>query len=283
MLPGVYLNTKKDGTLLYRSSITHAGKHISLGSFPDEQTAHRAYLEASSLFSTLQPSRVLLEHFQQENQILPFEKWVVLLNYRDNHIYIKTPIYLERRFFTYYYSQTLRYKFDVDDLFYYSNHKIMKRGNHLFVADYGMQVNILSRYGIKNYAVPGRDFRFVNGDDTDFRYRNIEIINRYHGVSKQTIKGREVYVTKIHLNGNIIVGRYPTENEAAAAYNRAVLLLHEQGIDKNFPTNYIEGISDIEYAGLLMKVRISSKIRRYHEYLSKTEKTASANIHKDMQ
>ncbi len=263
MLPGVYLNKKKDGTPLYRASITHGGKHISLGSFPDEPTAHRAYLEASSLFSTRQPAHTLLEHFHKEQQTLPFEKWVVLLNYRDNHMYIKTPIYLEHKYFTYYYSQTCRYKFDVDDLFYYSNHKIMKRGNHLFVADYGMQVNILSRYGIKNYAVPGRDFRFVNDDDTDFRYRNIEIINRYHGVTKQTIKGREVFVTKIHVNGDFIVGRYPTENEAAAAYNRAAMLLREQGVDKNFPINYIEGISDIEYAGLLNRVRISSKIRRY--------------------
>jgi len=263
MLPGVYLNKKKDGSPLYRSSITHSGKHISLGSFPDEQTAHQAYLEASALLSTTQPTRMLLEHYQAKHQILPFEKWVVLLNFRDNRIYIKTPIYLEKRFFTYYYSQTCRYKFDVDDLFYYSNHKIMKRGNHLFVADYGMQVNILSRYGIKNYAVPEKDFRFVNGDNTDFRYRNIEIINHYHGVTKQIVKGREFYLTKIHINGDYIVGRYQTENEAAAAYNRAVMLLQEQGVKKNFPINYIEGISDIEYANLLTKVRISGKIRHY--------------------
>ena len=266
MLPGVYLNKKKNGSPLYRASITHGGKHISLGSFPDEQAAHRAYLEASSLFATMQPAQMLLEHFRQEHQILPFEKWVVLLNYRDNNIYIKTPIYLEKRDFTYYYSQTCRYRFDVDDLFYYSNHKIMKRGNHLFVADYGMQVNILSRYGIKNYAVPGRDFRFVNGDDTDFRYKNIEIINRYHGVTKQVVKGREIYTTKIHVNGDFIVGRYSTENEAAAAYNKAAMLLKEQGITKNFPINYIEGIRDIEYANLLMKVRISSKIRKFEQH-----------------
>ena len=33
----------------------------------------------------------------------------------------------------YYYSKSCHFKFDVDDLFYYSNHKIMKRGSHLFV------------------------------------------------------------------------------------------------------------------------------------------------------
>ena len=150
MLPGTYLSKKKDGTPLYRASLTHAGKHISLGSFPSEETAHSAYLEAVRLFSEPSQTDRLLEIYQEKTFFLPFEKWVILLNFRDSGIYIKTPIYLEKRFFTYYYSKSCHFKFDVDDLFYYSNHKIMKRGSHLFVADYGMQGNILSRYGIKN-------------------------------------------------------------------------------------------------------------------------------------
>ncbi len=263
MLTGVYLQKKKDQTPLYRASISLLGKRISLGSFETEQTAHNAYLEAHTLFFSEQATTILLEQYSLEQQILPFTKWVVLLNYRDNKIYIKTPIYLEKNFFTYYYSKEIHFKFDVDDLFYYSNHKIMKRGNHLFVADYGMQVSILSRYGIKNYAVVGKDFRFVNGDETDYRYHNIEIINRYHGVSKQTIRGKDIYTTRILVNGNIIVGRYSTENEAAAAYNRAAMLLNDRGVKKNFPINYIEGINSIEYAHLLHKVRISSKIRNF--------------------
>ena len=44
-------------------------------------------------------------------------------------------------------------KFDIDDLFYYSSHKILKRQGHLYVNDYGMQITILNRYGIKNYGV----------------------------------------------------------------------------------------------------------------------------------
>lgn len=265
MLPGTYLNHKKDGSPLYRASITHAGKRISLGSFPTEETAHLAWLEAGALLGGTDSFDSLIHSYEETEHLLPFEKLVVLLNFRDNNIYIKTPIYLEKRFFTYYYDKSCHFKFDVDDLFYYSHHKIMKRGSHLFVADYGMQVSILSRYGIKNYAVCGRDYRFVNGDDTDFRYRNIEIINRYHGVSKQVIAGKEVYLTRIHVNGDFIVGRYPSEKEAAAAYNRAAALLKSQGVNKNFPINYIDGLNEIEYVSLFNKVRISSKIRHYRK------------------
>ncbi len=263
MLPGTYLSKKKDGTPLYRASLTHAGKHISLGSFPSEETAHSAYLEAIRLFSEPSQTDRLLETYQEKTFFLPFEKWVILLNFRDSGIYIKTPIYLEKRFFTYYYSKSCHFKFDVDDLFYYSNHKIMKRGSHLFVADYGMQVNILSRYGIKNYAVEGRDYRFVNGDNTDYRYKNIEIINRYHGVSRQQIGGREVYTVRIHIKSSLIVGRYPTEKEAAVAYNRAAVLLRAQGVKKNFLFNYVDGLSEIEYISLFNKVHISSRIRNF--------------------
>ena len=46
MLTGVYLATKKDKTVYYRSNITHKGRHISLGSFPSEVQAHQAYTAA---------------------------------------------------------------------------------------------------------------------------------------------------------------------------------------------------------------------------------------------
>lgn len=263
MLPGTYLIKKKDQTPLYRASLTYNGKHVSLGSFPTEELAHKAYLEACSLLSSSEPLEQLIDDFSDTTSALSFEKWVILINFRDNKVYFKTPIYLYKRFFTYYYSQTCHFKFDVDDLFYYSNHKIMKRGSHLFVADYGMQANILTRYGIKNYAVAGRDYRFVNGDDTDYRYGNIEIINRYHGVSKQVIGGKEQYLARIHINGDYIIGRYSTEKEAAVAYNRAASLLRKQGVKKNFPVNYIETLSEIEYVSLFNTVRISQKIRNY--------------------
>ena len=60
---------------------------------------------------------------------------------------------------------------------------------HLFVADYGSQLSVLARYGIKSYAVEGRDYRFANDDPTDLRYENIIVLNRYRGVRQFAEKG----------------------------------------------------------------------------------------------
>ena len=110
----------------------------------------------------------------------------------------------------YTYRTELVLKFDIDDLFYYASHKIMKRGGHYFVADFGMQVNILNRYGIKNYAVCGRDYSFKNGDSTDFRRENLIIHNKYHGVLIVPGKTGPLYRARIHVKGNFIIGTYRT-------------------------------------------------------------------------
>lgn len=258
LLPGVYSATKKDGSCYYRSSITFKSKHISLGSYTTEEDAHLAYKEASKVLNT---STILVDDYNQNEHILDFTKWVLLINFRDNGIYFKTPIYLKKNYFLYYLSLDKILKFDADDLFYYSHHTIMQRGGYLFVADYGMQINIQSRYGIKNFAVKDRDYLFRNGDDTDYRYGNIEIINRYIGVFRK--QHGLVYEAKIHINGDYLIGKYKTEIEAAVAYNKAVLLLREKKIKKNYQLNYIDGLDEIAYAGLLNKVRISNKIRDY--------------------
>ncbi|MCH5265551.1 MAG: hypothetical protein J1F02_06605 [Lachnospiraceae bacterium] len=259
MLPGVYTARKKNGELYYRSSITHCGKHISLGSFPTEETASEAYTLASRLLSD---QSLTMDSFSEKDSVLPFSKWVTLLNFRDNGMYIRTPIYLQKRFFHYYFDRDDFLTFDIDDLFYFSTRSISRRGGHLFVADYGMQVNILSRYGIKNYAVPGRDFRFVNGDNRDFRYENIEIINRYHGVARKTKNGQVYYETKIHWRGDFLVGRYQNETEAAIAYNKAASCLITKGYKKEYPVNYIEELSPADYHTIYKKVTISSRLRQ---------------------
>jgi hypothetical protein len=260
MLPGVYSSIKKNGDLYYRASITYKGKHISLGSYQSEKDAFQAYMLSEELLS----GHLSWSIEEYPNACpLPFHKWVLLVNYRDNQIYFKNPIYLKKRYFYYYIDPDYRLKFDVDDLFYYAHHKILKRGGHLFVSDYGMQVNIMSRYGIKNYAVLGKDYVFSNGDDHDYSYHNIEIINRFHGVAKVLRKGQPKYLAKIHINGDYLIGCYSTETDAAIAYNKAANLLKSSGLIKNFPQNFIDGINEITYASIYQRLRISKKLLAY--------------------
>lgn len=258
-LSGVTPARKKDHTVYYRASVTYCGKHISLGSFASAQQAHTAYLEASRILSD---PDVSIEKYPSASA-LSFEKWVCLINYRDNGIYIAHPIYIRPKMFYYYLSPEEILKFDVDDLFYYSSHKIMKRGGHLFVSDYGAQVRIAGRYGIKRYAVEGRDYRFKNGDPLDFRYSNIEILTSYHGVRRYENKNQISFRALIHIKGNYVIGTYPTETEAAIAYNKAVDLLHQKGMAKNYAVNFIDGISPSEYAKIYEQVRISRRIMDY--------------------
>lgn len=263
-LPGVYPVTKKNGDIYYRSSITHLHKHISLGSYDSPSKACGAYLEATELLKDCS----LNIHNYSTLRVLPFDKWVSLINFRDNGIYFATPIYLHKKYFEYFLSPSRILKFDTDDLFYYSSRKIMQRGRHFFVADYGMQVNIVSRYGIKNYAVEGRDYRFVNGDKLDFRYENIEIFNSYHGVSRRETKNGVLYIAKIHIRGNYTIGKYSTDTEAAIAYNKAIDILKKAGVTKNFTPNYLEGLSPRAYATIYSDLPISPKILHYSPTLN---------------
>ncbi len=255
-LEGVYTTKRKDGSIYHRSSITHLNKHISLGSYETEELAHSAYVFAGQILSN--STEVVSDY--NDSCILPFTKWVVLLNYRDNQLYFHTPIYLKESYFLYYLSPTTILKFDRDDLFYYAKRTIMQRKQHLFVADYGMQVNILNRYGIRSYSVRGRDYRFINEDEYDFRYSNIEVINPYMGVQQVVKKQKIQYKTVIHLRSNYVVGYYETQNEAAIAYNKAADQLRQNGFSKDFITNYIEDISPREYAEIYSSITISSRL-----------------------
>lgn len=258
-LPGSFQATKKDGTIYYRSSITHRSKHISLGSFTTAEEAHLAYLEAGKLLSDTSFS---LDDYA-ESSLLSFEKWVVLINFRDNNIYFGTPIYVRPKFFYYYLTRKIRLTFDIDDLFFYASHKISRRGGHLFVADYGMQLSIHTRYGIKNYAVLDKDYRFINGDVYDYRYENIEILNTYHGVSLTNRNGKKKYSAKLHIHGNYTVGYYETALEAAIAYNKAIDIVKRNGCTKNFTPNDMDGISPSAYADIYSKLKIADGISNY--------------------
>lgn len=258
---GVFPAVKKNGELYFRASLTYRRKHISLGSFASPETAHLAYLEGRKLVTD--PSVTLLHY--QETSALSFEKWVCLINFRDNDIYLGNPIYMGQKLIYYYMSPTHILKFDLDDMFYYSSHKIMRRGGHYFVADYGMQTNVISRYGIKNYAVCGVDYRFINGDNTDFRRENLEILNSYHGVRQVQKDGRTLYTVRIHVKGNYTVGTYSTETEAAIAYNKAIDLLLKNGVQKRYSPNYVDGVSPKQYAEIYTSLEISPKIINFRK------------------
>ena len=115
-LKGVYPATRKDQSIYYRASMTWQRKHISLGSYDTAAKAHQAYLEGTKI---MEDFSITINSYESTN-ILDFEKWVILVNYRDNGIYFSTPIYARPKFFYYYLSPTDVLKFDIDDLFYYS-------------------------------------------------------------------------------------------------------------------------------------------------------------------
>ena len=51
-MEGVYIANKKNGETYYRSSITFRSKHISLGSYEDQTTAHLAYKTAGDIIAS---------------------------------------------------------------------------------------------------------------------------------------------------------------------------------------------------------------------------------------
>ena len=269
MAEGVYKTTRKDGSYSYRVSIYHDKKHVSLGSFSDEGTASLAYREAVCLYND--PSINIL-NFRQQLKALSPDKAVTILNHRDHKVYIKTPIYLENGFFTYYLEGVGHLKFDNDDLFYYSSHRILNHNGHLYVNDYGSQYGILGRYGIKNYAVAGRDYTFANGDPHDLRYATIIVINKYHGVRQILQQDLIRHEAKIHLVGDYLIGRYETDAQAAVAYNKAVDAAIDHGFQKNFIQNYVLEYTPKEYADIYTKIKLPSS---YLNYLTGIKKAPS--------
>ena len=255
-LAGVYKTVKKNKKPSYRSSFTFRNKHISLGSFDTARAANKAYREALKVST----SSLLISDYDN-SFTLPFEKFVSIVNFRDNEVYFSNPIYLRKRFFEYYFSKNLSYKFDAEDLFYYAKHKISRRGGHLFVADWGTQINVLNRYGIRSHAVKDRDYKFINGDETDFRYENIEVINPYYGVQKTEKKGKTVYKASILINGTVVIGYYEDEKIAAIAYNKAADTLMADGCGRQYRLNFIEALTAREYADLYFQIKLPGKIK----------------------
>ena len=236
---GVFKANKKDGTEYFRASITYKEKHISLGSFSSEKAAGaaysfaRKYLDGDNEYLPEEYEKVICRDKiskidrKEPTDRLTFDKWIMLLNLKKTGLYCKNPIYLYGKYFVYYLDRTTELKFDVDQLFFFRNHRLQKRGGHIFYSDYGMQSGLLSRFGVKNFAVLGRDYVFKNGDVYDFRFGNLEIINRFSGVSLEIVQGRKKYFVKIHFRSDLKVGYFDDEITAAIAYNKAADSLEE--------------------------------------------------------
>ncbi len=255
---GVYVTKKKNGEPSYRASITYRRKHISLGSFSEYELAQAAYEDAKKIIADTS-----IEVDGYKDMTIGYDKFISLVNFRDNGLYIANPIYIRKKYFEYYLAEDRILKFDRDDLFFYAAKKIQQKGGYLFVSDYGSQYKILSRYGIRPFAVYGRDFVMINNDKDDYRYSNIKIINPYTGVTKVDTDKRSYYEAKIHINGNIIIGRYDEEIKAAIAYNKAVDVLGSQGIDRAYNKNYIAQLKKEEYLKIYNTVKISDKLSNY--------------------
>ena len=92
---GIYETKLKNGTASFRVSITYKGKHISLGSYPDISTAENIYSFGKNLIE----SDLTLENYSKDWSF-PHDKYVTLINFRDNGIYFPTPIYLRKQLIT---------------------------------------------------------------------------------------------------------------------------------------------------------------------------------------
>ena len=184
-------------------------------------------------------------------------------------------------FFYYYFSPERYLIFDREDLFYYANHKIQTRGGYYFISDYGSQYNILTRYGIKNYAKKGIDYIFVNQNDCDFRYENIKIINEYMGVTQIEHNNKTLYECVIHIRGNFLVGRFRDKITAAIAYNKAVDTLIQKGIHKKYIKNYINEYTAQQYHSIYDTITIPKHILEYEPPISDTDNLIQTNCEND--
>ena len=105
--------------------------------------------------------------------------------------------------------------------------------------------------------------QFVNGDNSDFRYSNIVIVNRYHGVLQFLKNGLPRYRVVIHINGNYQIGSYSSEEKAAIAYNKAIDILRNKGVTNNFLSNYVEDIAPSRYAEIYSSLPIAPALLNY--------------------
>lgn len=242
------------GKTTFKVYFVYNNQKIYLGTYPTEEAALAILAEAEDIMQAL-PGTINFTPYT-----LNYKKVICLCNFRDHNKYIKNPIYIHQTYFHYYLTKSCILVFDNKDLLYFSTYKIYKRGNYLYTQDSISQKNILSRFGIPNHSVPGKDYIFKNNNPYDFRQSNLEIINSYKGVTKKVQNNSCIYVTSIYTDTNIVVGHYHTEAEAAIAYNKAIDLLYKQGNNKEYIYNVIPFITQDEYNKIYNTLFISPRI-----------------------
>jgi len=239
----------------YKLYFVYNKEKIYLGSYATYEKAQEMLSEAEALMQI--PDHTIPDFNKYK---MDYKKVISLCNFRDNKRFIKNPIYIYSNYFHYYLSKDCILTFDVKDLFYFSTYKIRKRGNYLYTQDSVSQKSILSRFGILNHSVLGKDYYFKNNDPYDFRKENLEIINTYKGVTKKEKADGDIYIANIYIDSNLIIGYYNTEIEAAIAYNKAIDLIIDHTPNKTYTPNLIPYLTKDEYQNIYNNLTVSPRL-----------------------
>ena len=239
----------------YKLYFVYNKEKIYLGSYASYEKAQEILAEAEAL---MQDPHHLIPDFSKYK--MDYKKVISLCNFRDNKKYIKNPIYIYTNYFHYYLSKDCILTFDLKELFYFSTYKIHKRGNYLYTQDNVSQKSILSRFGILNHSVVGKDYFFKNNDPYDFRKENLEIIKSYKGVTKKEKADGDIYIASIYIDSNLIIGYYASEIEAAIAYNKAIDLISDHTPQKLFTPNLIPYLTSDEYQSIYSSITVSPRL-----------------------
>lgn len=250
-MPYIY-PAKKDH---YRVYYLYKSRKIYIGLYNNYDQATLAYDFTHHLFN----SSFSIEDFT-EDCLIPFEKFITCINYRDTGIYIKTPIYIHKDHFKYYFAYNFYLLFDLKDLLYFSTNKIHKRGEYLYTYIGDHQESILKRFGFSKKMTYLTDYCFVNDNRYDFRRHNIKVINHYTGVFSEVKFNKPTFVTRIFTDKYIVVGHYETEVQAAIAYNRAVDLLKDSPFASKYQKNTFPFLTRHEYEQIYTNLLISKRL-----------------------
>lgn len=245
----------KNSITRYKVYFVYNSKKIYLGLFDTPLAANNALLEAQAIMDNP------VDIAQYTCTYIDYKKFISLCNFRNHHVYIKNPICIYDSYFCYYLSKEIVFTFDIKDLLFFSTYKICKRGHYVYTQDSVTQQSILSRFGIHPHSVCGVDYKFRNGNLYDFRRENLEIVNAYKGVTHKIKNDESIYITKIFINQNVVIGHYLSQLEAAIAYNKAIDILFENGNGRDYIKNTIPYLTRSEYNQIYDKLDISPRIK----------------------